>query len=554
MGPVAALALLAGWGCDARTVTTAVGTRSNLVCQPHDVCELAAALRPDGSCQITRAPDGTACNTSNSCTTDQTCLAGKCQGGNALPDGSACDDGNPCTQDQGCLGGACQGTVLADGTACDDQSVCTDNTTCLAGVCQGGQTLACPAQHACHVDGACDPKAGCIDVPMTGACVPELAALTLDGCCSADYSAPIKLGDDTYMLIVDSGSTTTAVAGASCSQGCDDLSPLYRPSAAATSRGRKTDSYYGDRSGWAGTIYRDRAMLPGIGQAFDFSFAAMTTASVQSSAQGTSEFFLPNFCTGVARDNTRQGILGLAGAEVATHPEVDALMDVLSAHGFQEVFSTQLCNTAGRLWFGGFDPQYLAGAPAYTPMKTGDGFYRIVINDLLLDGRSLGLSPSLFGGMPVVDNGTSNMHFPTPVFDAVAGALAANDAFTAQFSVDETLASGACARPRDPNLSREELDRQLPSLTFVLPDQDGSGSFHVTLPATASYLTLAATQRGDYYCGTLMSNQSDGSSAQAQSNPSIIGNAAMRAHVVIFDREKQLLGFAPQRNCIGPGL
>lgn len=441
----------------------------------------------------------------------------------------------PCAVEDSCeltatrnAAGACVKTYAADGTACHSNHLCAAGTFCAGGTCQGG-------------------------TPMEGPCVPDLAALELTGCSSSDYAVGLQVGGETFHLIVDSGSTVTAVAGASCGAGCSGLDPLYRPSSAGAATGGTAQSTYGDRSGWSGSIFRDQVALPGIGKPFDFAFAAMTSATVQSS--DSTAFFVPDYCSGTARSNTRQGILGLGNREIAGPSGAETLMDVLPTLGFQDVFSTQFCNTAGRLWFGGFAPGYLDGPPAYTKMATADGYYRIGVDDILIGGSSLGLSASAFGGMPVVDNGTSTMDFPSAVVDAVTTALANNAAFAAQFSAEDLFASGgACSAPRQVSLTRAQLDATLPTFALVLPEEGGSGKIAMTMPATASYLTYLSTPGGDVYCPTLLSNDSDGSSSAAADNPSIIGNAAMRSHIVIFDRQGQRLGVAPQRGCIGPDL
>jgi|GEM_PF-5901408 len=100
---------------------------------------------PPGPC--TGAPDRTACNDGNPCTTRDACLAGKCQGaavtcpatGNACVesfcdprsgaclraplDGRACDDGIPATTGEICLGGTCAVVGAATDSVCPSQSL-----------------------------------------------------------------------------------------------------------------------------------------------------------------------------------------------------------------------------------------------------------------------------------------------------------------------------------------------------------------------------------------------------------------------------------------------
>jgi hypothetical protein len=214
-----------------------------VVCQALDACHKAGSCDPKvGACTNPAAPDGTACNDGSLCTQGETCQAGQCKGGSGVacqaidachaagvcdpgtgqctnppaPDGTACDDGNPCTTSDACSQGGCVGATpvacpapdgchtagtcdpgqggcvypsAPDGTACDDGSKCTAVDTCVAGACQGTAKVTCKALDGCHDAGEC--------VDATGVCTnPAKADGTpcADGVCTAGKCGPAPVG------------------------------------------------------------------------------------------------------------------------------------------------------------------------------------------------------------------------------------------------------------------------------------------------------------------------------------------------------------------------
>jgi hypothetical protein len=100
------------------------------------------------------------CSDNSKCTLTDTCVDGKCVGGNLLD----CDDKNECTSD-GCVPEA--GCVnLANSNPCDDGNACTVGEQCSAKKCQGGKTLVCDDVNVCTKD-SCDPAVGCVFAPVT---------------------------------------------------------------------------------------------------------------------------------------------------------------------------------------------------------------------------------------------------------------------------------------------------------------------------------------------------------------------------------------------------
>ena len=182
-----------------------------LVCDDSNPCTTDTCA-PEQGCVFAN-DDGLACDDGDLCTLDDTCAGGVC-GGQQLPcpsddpctvsecspdsgqcveillTGGPCDDSDECTQDDACSNGACLGqpalcidnnsctedgcnpvagctfTPLT-GQACDDSDVCTSNDKCSGqGKCKGSP-ISCDDGKQCTID-ACDPLAGCTNVPATG--------------------------------------------------------------------------------------------------------------------------------------------------------------------------------------------------------------------------------------------------------------------------------------------------------------------------------------------------------------------------------------------------
>ncbi|MDO8526165.1 MAG: DUF4215 domain-containing protein, partial [Deltaproteobacteria bacterium] len=162
-------------------------------------------------CAASNQADGTACNDSSACTSNDVCTAGVC-GGVAIPkpadtacqtSGSAC---NPITGQYDLIN-------KADGTVCSDGTACTQTDTCVAGACAGSNPVTCNASDQCHDAGVCDP--------LTGACSnPDKApgsACSDGNACTGPNSEGCQSG-----LCIPGIAVTCADDGNVCtSQSCD---------------------------------------------------------------------------------------------------------------------------------------------------------------------------------------------------------------------------------------------------------------------------------------------------------------------------------------------
>jgi hypothetical protein len=70
-------------------------------------------------------------------------------------------------------------------------------------------------------------------------------------CSFQDFMIPVQIGSQVFHLLVDTGSTSLAVAGVRCTT-CSNASPVYTPGPTAQPTGQTTKAEYGDGSSLRG--------------------------------------------------------------------------------------------------------------------------------------------------------------------------------------------------------------------------------------------------------------------------------------------------------------
>jgi hypothetical protein len=107
---------------------------------------------------------------------------GRCCGGC-----DACTAGNcasACGECQLCDANSC--VAAPDGTACDAHDVCTTGDGCLSGACTGGSPVACPEDGDPCTSNVCQrDQGGCVAVPIPGCCSTNADCSTIDPCTPA---------------------------------------------------------------------------------------------------------------------------------------------------------------------------------------------------------------------------------------------------------------------------------------------------------------------------------------------------------------------------------
>jgi hypothetical protein len=336
------------------------------------------------------------------------------------------------------------------------------------------------------------------------------------------YEAELTIGDQTFAMDIDTGSTTIAVAAATCAS-CTGITPKYTPTTGVDQLTPAT-SQYQDGSGWSGEIYRDTVTLAHGTPSVSLNFSTITSQT---------QFF---------EDNAYQGILGL-GSVFNADTDTDAYLAMVEAKGVAPVTSFELCDTSGTMWLGGYDAAAANGAPTYTPMlaiNDNNPFYSLDVDDLKLGGTSLGYQTSSDFQEPIVDTGTSLFYLPTGIFKTMLDTIKASSGFEALFP-GQALTSEGCVQT--PGVTDAMLDAQLPAMTIDFPSTT-SGAPNVTLTATASQSYFYDNGNGQFCLAIGNGGTSDAST---------LGLTFLRAFVTIIDTGNGRIGFAPDLGCAAGG-
>jgi Eukaryotic aspartyl protease len=369
----------------------------------------------------------------------------------------------------------------------------------------------------------------------TGYAIPLAAPEGSD----SEYTAQLTIGGQAFAMQIDTGSTTAAVAGTSCS-GCTGVSPLYTPSSTAMVTGQQGSSVYEDQSSWSGPIYADSVGLGSGSPSVSIDLVEITTASVNSSM--TTAFF-----TG---GNDCQGILGLGPSGNAIAGTTGYMPAVMKA-GVTNVFAFKLCDNtgsnAGTMWLGG------DGSPesdvVYTPLvaiSNNNPYYAINVDGMSLGGTSIVASAASTFAQPVLDTGTSLFYVPTTVFNAFQTALEASSGFKTLFGSNTFATSGNNAGClTDASVTDAQVESMLPSLTLSLPNVT-SGQADVTIQASALD-TYFYDGGGGQFC---LAIQDGGPPTQ---DPSTFGDAFLQAFLTIVDVQGGRVGFATT-SCATPQI
>jgi hypothetical protein len=368
---------------------------------------------------------------------------------------------------------------------------------------------------------ACGGNNGDDDSGPTGVALPMTSP---DG---SFYLANMTIASQTFKMDVDSGSTTTAVAGMGCTS-CTGLSPLYAPTAAAVDTHKTTSTSYADGSSWMGEVFTDMIGLGGGTPDVSVNFASITTQTM---------FFT---------DTSYQGILGL-GPKFLLEPNTTSYLDQVTKASTVPVMGFEMCGTTGTMWLGGFDPAAASAKMQYTPMvpiSADQPFYALTIDDVALGGTSLGIDKAMFVEhdtqqnityYPIVDTGTSLAYLPTAVANKlltqVNGASAYSTLFNAAIDPNGTGCTNAKA-----GVTAAMIDSMLPTMSMSFPSASGA-DIVVTASATNSYMFDVG---GGMFCFAVGDDGGFGS---------VLGDTFMRGFVSVIDVQNSQIGFAPDAGC-----
>ena len=326
-------------------------------------------------------------------------------------------------------------------------------------------------------------------------------------------------------MSIDTGSTDTGVALSTCSN-CG-VAPEYSPSAGTCSG--NTASSYGVGS-WTANVCSGLvavgAELPGV----TIDFAGITNQT---------QFFISYDCSGTFGPAQSQGILGLGPLDLDTigTNSTDAFFNELVQQGVTDTLAVLLCSLDGDLWFGGYDAQYASGPPQYTPMSASS-YWAVNLQSIGFGAQNLGGGD----GQSSVDTGTWGFYMANSAYTSLVSSVGSDNGTKAIFgSLNQSFFTGSsCALPAS-GQSATQIDSTMQPLTLTFPAADG-GSFTLSLPATQSYLLPVTSGGTTEYCfGVADSSQFSGQT--------IIGAAALRTNITVFDEAHRQVGFVPQAYC-----
>ncbi len=375
------------------------------------------------------------------------------------------------------------------------------------------------------VDGEVD--AGPDGSAEAGADAGGLVAIPLTACVPNVYSAEVTLGgSQDFQLVLDTGSTTLAVAALGCAT-CTaaGVETLYVQGPTAVDHKVAVSAMYGaiDPSGWSGDIVEDWV---GTGASPEMARVDLVAISQQS-----------QFLVGTCGIGPPEGVVGFATSAIET-PGTNGFFDeVVAAGKVPDVFATRMCPTGGTLWLGGYDPAFTTAPPVYTPMST-PGWYTVGLASLAVAGTTVPV-PSGSYTSTMLDTGSSGSSLSPGTFSALTGAIAATPAFSTVFggAASSFFSGTTCvALPQ----TKAQLDAALPPLTLTFGSSPG-----VTAQATATESYLLTYGDGKW-CPAIVSRAPD---AEFPGIAAILGAPMLASNVVIFDRANQRVGFAPHTAC-----
>jgi len=390
--------------------------------------------------------------------------------------------------------------------------------------------------------------------------------VALVGCPSVDFSAPVTVGGQTFDLIVDTGSSTLAVASSTCNCG---TSSTFSGSLSG-SLGTVT-SQYGDGSSWTGDVVIETVTVGGLST--NMYIAAITSQS--------------SFFNGDCNGNTpgvNQGIMGMAfnslavttsnGISTQSFPSAaelsgDGISGTVSADPASGgnpalPFSLLMCDTSGYLILGEDDTTLYTGSIEYTPI-TSDVWYVVNVDAMYIlpagtalsqsnvpSGTQIGASTDFqntvkagYGGsvFTIVDSGTTQLVVPSDVLNALENAVTSGIQSIFGQSASTFFSSNQCLTS---SKTTAEINALLPPLRI---DLGTSGSLvQLVMPAVSSYISQYGSGNSVYYC----------SGISAGSGSYILGWSVMNNFYVHFDRSTTSsstgqVGFAATTSCSDAG-
>jgi Eukaryotic aspartyl protease len=353
------------------------------------------------------------------------------------------------------------------------------------------------------------------------------------------YAPMLTVGGVQFAMDLDTGSTTTAIAGSACSD-CSmtpgvpayTISPLYTPGSDATDEKMTADSEYADGTGWYGEVWKDTVSLENGTPSATFNIVDISTQIDPNDPK--------NAMAGFFQDNGYQGILGMGPPENAVG-ETGAYFDTITTAGVTAIMAFEMCSTSGTMWLGGYDETHASGAMAYTPMdivSNNNPFYSVDLTSATVDG-SAGSATTQDLGEWTVDTGTSVFVPTTNVYNAALNAILASSGYKALFgsaSFNPTQENQDGCVTALSQVTDDQVDAMLPPFVMTMRNAAGGSDITVSAGALESYLYDGGNN-------TFCAGMFDGG------DEAIIGDELLQGFVVVIDEKNQQIGWAKDAGC-----
>ncbi|KAF1334357.1 Beta-secretase, partial [Globisporangium splendens] len=366
--------------------------------------------------------------------------------------------------------------------------------------------------------------------------------------------------NNTFRLIADTGSSNDAILGENCCG--DDADVTFSCSASPTC----TDS-------------EDKVSIAFAGANIVGHFA--TDQWVSSEIDTLTKKFLVIDQQDTFYRSDYDGITGLAYkalAQPTSSPPTSFYEDLVAFGKTKDAFGMLLCGVmqpllgqrsssnislhAGQLIVGGSEgtkgESYYSGTMMYSPIAR-EAWYVVMVSDIGFNGKSLGLSCAKYNDpqlvltldlswvQAIIDSGTSNLSFPSEIYNALMDQIrAATLSAIPDFDANYFDSSKSCCGQDycDPRISSADI-LKLPSIYITIALQnDGSTDtnkhFTVEIPPEYYWRPEMNGANSDTPCRAI--GISEGSAI-------VLGDVFMDGLYAYHDREDGKVGLAVASNC-----
>ncbi|TMW61957.1 hypothetical protein Poli38472_009450 [Pythium oligandrum] len=357
---------------------------------------------------------------------------------------------------------------------------------------------------------------------------------------------PSNSSQNTFNLLVDTGSANTAIVTADCCSSTNTA--LYSCSASSTCADQSQDISVSYITGsWSGNFVKDTFSSSELGVISSFPFAEI---------EQESNFIASGY----------DGIIGLGFPSIASpqsNPPTPYFETIQSAKSLPNVFSLLMCGAlqslmaenvdiddalyAGELLLGGTEGKtgetYYKDELVYTPLVQ-ERWFNVIVTNLAVGSSRLDVDcQDINSPRAIIDSGTSNIAFPSDVYTAVVDELKSQvqkvfPEMDSSFFSDETPCCSTVCNPTDSNSSLLSL----PGLSISLALDDHSDQ-QITVTIPPEYIwrpILLTTTFGVRACRVFGISEGD---------ITLLGDVFMDGLFTVHDRDSLRIGLGVAKSC-----